>query len=390
MKVSLLTGGDASPHYVLALLSGLASAGVEVDCIGGNSIKDADVLTNKNVCFYNLRGDQNPDAPFTEKVFRILRYYLRLIKYAFVTESEIFHIQWLNRFVHFDRTFLNIYYKCLGKKLVFTAHNINAAQRDKNDNFINRFTLRFMYRIVDHLIVHTDKMKLQLIKDFNIEQNKITVIPHGILNIAPTTELQPNQARNRLNLKDNEKILLFFGSIAPYKGLQHLLLALATLIRRCNCYRLIIAGKIHKGCEAYWEGINAIIADYDLSNYLLKRINFIPDEDIEVYFKAADILILPYNHIFQSGLLFLAFNFGLPVIATDVGSFREEIADGKLGFVCQPNNHLDLATKIDEYFHSGLFRNLEANRSIIIEYANKKYSWKNIANKTSGVYRSIF
>lgn len=389
MKVTLLAGGGGDTYYELGILSGLITKGIHVDFIGSDYLKDAAVLSNENISFYNLRGDQNLNAPIKEKVFRILRYYLRLIRYAFITDSKLFHIQWCTKFVHFDRTLLNIYFKILGKRLVFTAHNINAGKRDENDNFINRLTLKFMYSIVDHIIVHTDKMRLQLIEDFNIIDNKVTVITYGINNIVYKSELTRLEARQKLGLKRNEKALLFFGIITAYKGLEYLLMALDKVKGKYKPIRAIIAGKIDKKHEKYMKNIWEIIREHNLNDYLLTRIEFIPDEDIEVLFKAADVLILPYKYIFQSGILFLAFNFGLPVIAADVGSLREFIVEGRTGFVCKPEDVEDLAEKIGVYYHSDLFKNLERNRRQIAKYANEKYSWKRIAEKTYAVYKSM-
>ncbi|MFX1590358.1 MAG: hypothetical protein ACFFC1_19670, partial [Promethearchaeota archaeon] len=140
MKVSLLTGGKDKP-YVLGLLSGLIPNGITVDFIGNDEMQKASVMRNDNVNYYNLRGDQNEHAPMKEKIVRVLKYYFKLIKYAAFTDSKLFHIIWLNKFINFDRTFLNIYYKILDKKLVFTAHNVNAGERDRNDTYINRITL---------------------------------------------------------------------------------------------------------------------------------------------------------------------------------------------------------------------------------------------------------
>ena len=78
-----------------------------------------------NVKYVNLRGDQSSNAPLHEKVKRVLKYYAKLIKYAAETDSKIFHILWLNKFTYLDRTLINLYYKLLGKKLLYTAHDIN-------------------------------------------------------------------------------------------------------------------------------------------------------------------------------------------------------------------------------------------------------------------------
>ena len=110
---------------------------------------------------------------------------------------------------------------------------------------------------------------------------------------------------------------------------------------------------------------------------------------MELYFKAADVLIVPYVHIFQSGVPFLAYSFGLPVIATDVGSLREDIIEGRTGFVCQPEDSSALARTIDKYFESELFRDLENRRFEIKEYANERYSWNKVAAITTAVYSNL-
>jgi len=390
MKVALIKGGGGETYYELGLLSGLISQGISVDFIGSDYLKNSDILKNENVNFLNLRGDQNPNAPIKKKIFRILYYYLRLMKYAKKTDAKIFHIQWMEKFIYFDRTLLNIYYKILGKKLIFTAHNVNSGVRDGNDNIINRLTLRFMYKIVDHIIVHTDKMKNQLIDDFNIKKEKVSVIPYGINNIVPISQLTKTEAKKKLHLKDNEKVILFFGNIAPYKGLEYLLLAIANLKKKYTDFKLIIAGRIdNKDAAMYWKSLEKIIEKNNLEHHIIYKNNFIPNEEIEIFYKSADVLILPYKYVYQSGVLFLSYAFGLPVIATDVGTLREDIVEGKTGYVCKPEDPEDLAEKIDLYFNSDLYRNLEANRNKIIEYANEKYSWGKIGEETNIIYKSL-
>jgi len=93
--------------------------------------------------------------------------------------------------------------------------------------------------------------------------------------------------------------------------------------------------------------------------------------------------------VFQSGVLFLGYSFGLPAIAADVGNLKEEIIEGKTGFVFKPRNPSDLARKIDEYFKSELFQNLETRRAQIREYANEQYSWSTVAATTTAVYSEL-
>ena len=82
---------------------------------------------------------------------------------------------------------------------------------------------------------------------------------------------------------------------------------------------------------------------------VIARIEYVPDEETELYFKAADVLVLPYTHVFQSGVLFLGYSFGLPAIAADVGNLKEEIIEGQTRALCsQQRDSSDLPDKIDQ------------------------------------------
>lgn len=394
IKVSLLTGGG-DPTYALPLCSSITSRGIHVDFIAGDAMANAEAVKAVNCKYYNLRGDQNAHAPILGKFSRILTYYYKLIKYSVTTDSKLFHILWPSRLwpsrvVYLDRTILNMFYKMLGKQLVYTAHNINEGERDNNDTFLNRLTLRFLYKFVDHIFVHTDKMKLQLIDGFHICDNKVTVIPFGINNVVPNSGLTEIEAKKILRVANHHKTLLFFGLIAPYKGLEFLVSALSMLKSTENNWRLLIAGSIKKGHEKYWANIENMIELHGLSSNIIKTIEYIPDQNVERYFKAADVAILPYRHIFQSGVLLLAYNFGLPVIAADVGALRRDIIEGETGFIFRPESSEDLAEKISQYFGSDLYEKLNVNRKKIMDYANEQYSWRTVGEITHAVYSSLF
>ena len=238
------------------------------------------------------------------------------------------------------------------------------------------------------LDTHTEKMKDALVGSYHVSAKKVSVIPFGINNTVPNSQLTTQEARDRLSLKSDEKIILFFGNIAPYKGLKYTIMALGDLKEKYPNLRLIIAGRI-KECKTYWSKIERLIAQYKLNDHILKKVHFIPDEEIEIYFKAADVLVLPYKFIYQSGPLFLSYYYGLPVIASDVGSFREDIKEGETGFICASEDSRDLAEKIDRYFGSDLYHNLQEHRQSIRAYADKKYSWEKIGKKTCGVYKQV-
>ena len=380
----MLTGGGDKP-YALGMASALSAYGISVDFVGSDELDVPELSRMASLNFLNLRGCQRANASFLRKAIRILIYYLRLARYAATGRPKIFHILWNNKFQFFDRTLLMAYYRLLGKRIVFTAHNVNAAKRDSNDSLLNRLTLRIQYRLADHIFVHTSRMRQELIEVFQLSADKISVIPFGINNTVPETGLTPQEAKGRLGLKGREKAVLFFGNITPYKGLEYLVEAAATLLRVDSDYRLIIAGR-PKNYASYWEEVDSRISRAHIAFNVIKRIEFIPDEETEIYFKAADLLVLPYTHVFQSGVLFLGYNFGLPVIASDVGSLRDDIVEGITGFLFRPKDSEDLAATIERYFASDLYRELANRRREIKDFARERYSWDKIGDISYNIY----
>ncbi len=385
-EVALLTAGRDKP-YALGLASALLAADIRLDFIGSDIVDGPELHGRSAVRFFNLR-DQRPQATPIAKAIRVLAYYYRLIRYAATSPAPVFHILWNNKFELFDRIFLMLYYKLLGKRIVLTVHNVNAAKRDANDSSANRVSLRIQYRLANYIFVHTPRMKGELLSEFGIPAEKVGVIPFGINNTVPNTSVSVEEAKRHLGIESTDKTLLFFGNIAPYKGLEYLLESFAELSKKDGSYRLIIAGQ-PKGSQEYWNQLHSTIVQSAARDRIVDKIHYVPDAETEWYFKAADVLILPYTHIFQSGVLFLGYSFGLPAIAADVGSLKEEIVEGRTGFIFQPRDSTDLAKTIDKYFASDLFRELGKRRAEIREYANNRYSWSKVTKITKAVYADL-
>ncbi|MGA2271940.1 MAG: glycosyltransferase family 4 protein [Bryobacteraceae bacterium] len=387
ISVALLTGGSDRP-YVFGLTTSLIAKRAALDLIGSDELDYPEFHGEPGVNFLKLRGSQRPDVSLLKKVSRVSMYYARLIRYAATAKPKIFHILWNNRFESFDRTLLMLYYKLLGKKIVLTAHNVNAGRRDSKDTRLNRLTLGIQYRFADQIFVHTERMKHELIKEFDVRANRVTVIPFGINNSVPNTRLTPADAKQRLGSREGDKAILFFGRITPYKGLEYLISAFRQMLARHDDYRLIIVGRVDR-CEGYWRAIREEISEDVQRGRILLRAEFIPDEETEVYFKAADVLVLPYRDIYQSGVLFLAHSFGLPVLAADVGSFKDDIVEGKTGFLFRPQDSADLANVTERYFASDLYADLDRRRQEIREYATARHSWDVVAQSTMMVYAGL-
>jgi D-inositol-3-phosphate glycosyltransferase len=387
IAVTLLTGGIDRP-YTFGLVMELISKGAVLDVIGSEGVDFPQFHGTSGISFLNLQGSQRADVSLAKKVFRLAAYYAKVMHYAATAKPKIFHILWNNKFQLFDRTLLTFFYRLLGKKIVLTVHNVNAAKRDSKDTPLNRLTLRTQYRLADHIFVHTQSMKCDLLEEFGVPQARVTVIPFGINNAVPNTSLSRSEARQGLGIPADKKTILFFGRITPYKGLEYLIDAFQRIIHRDE-FRLIVVGRPENDCQSYWSAIeDRTLEDVRLGRILLKA-EHIPDDETEIYFKAADVLVLPYRRIYQSGVLFLGYSFGLPILAADVGDLKDEVVEGETGFVFKPEDPVALAKTIERYFSSDLFLDLNNRRQKISDYAKERHSWSVVGQMTMTLYASL-
>ena len=378
-------------HYAFGLAIALAAKGVSLDVVGGDAIDSPELHSTPNLRFLNFLSDEKSNAAgFAKRLSRLLVYYGKLIRYTAHSKPRVLHILWNGRLDFFDRTFLMLYYKLCGKKVALTAHNVNQARRDGKDSLLNRVTLKVQYRLCDHIFVHTRKMKEELCKEFRVGEDAVTIIRYPMNYALPDTELTPAEAKQRLGLEDDEKAILFFGKIRPYKGIEHLVAAFKLLsANSLEKYRLIVAGEPNGGAKEYLQEIQESAERDFIAGQVILRFQFVPDEQMELYFKGADVLVLPYKNIFQSGILFLSYSFGLPVVATDVGSFRDDIIEGRTGFLCEAGDPADLAKAIETYFASDLFKNLRIYRQKLKDYARANHSWDAVAVQTCKAYSQM-
>ncbi|HZT70125.1 MAG TPA: glycosyltransferase family 4 protein [Terriglobia bacterium] len=388
VAVALLTGGT-DRHYTYGLAMSLVTSGVYVDVVGGSEVDGPEMHSTPGLNFLDVWKGPNSNEGLLKKGVRLLTNYARLIAYAWGAKPKIFHILWNNRIEWFDRTLLMSYYRILGKKIVMTAHNVNMGRRDNTDSVSNRLTLKIQYSLAHRIFVHTEKMKGELVRDFGVCEKAVTVIPYGINNALPTVDLTSTEARHRLGISNGEKTILFFGNMRPSKGLDDLLAALELLHAKHLHYKLIVAGRPIKRHNDSWQWTRRALLRLQEQGKVVLRNEFIPDRDVPLYFTAADVLALPYREIFQSGVLFLGYSFGLPVVATDVGELKKDIVEGRTGFICRPRDPESLAAAIETYFQSDLFRELKNRRQEIRDYANARHSWSEVARITRAVYREL-
>jgi glycosyltransferase involved in cell wall biosynthesis len=181
--------------------------------------------------------------------------------------------------------------------------------------------------------------------------------------------ISKDEARKHLNISLHKKIILFFGFIRQYKGLDLLLEAMADARIRNEEIELLVAGEFYEDSKPYHE----LISYHKLENLDL-RTHFIPDSEVRNYLCAADCVIQPYRNATQSGVTPLAYHFEKPMIVTNVGGLPSLVPDKKVGLVCEPKPKA-IADAILEFYYLGEDYFLPHLRE-----EKKKYSWENMRN----------
>jgi glycosyltransferase involved in cell wall biosynthesis len=197
--------------------------------------------------------------------------------------------------------------------------------------------------------------------------------------ISRTDARQFLNGHKQTNIGADEKIILFFGFIRKYKGLDILLRAMAEPGIREAGIRLLVAGEFYEERNQYLQ----LIEELKIAERLILKTDFIPDAEVQYYVCAADAVIQPYRHATQSGVTPLAYHFEKPMVVTNVGSFAEHVLHEKTGLVTEPEPRA-LAEAILRFYELG-----EEFFIPHLRNEKKKYSWKNLVNTLLGLSHDI-
>lgn len=187
------------------------------------------------------------------------------------------------------------------------------------------------------------------------------------------------EGRQRLGYGPDDRVVLFFGFVRRYKGLSHLLRALACVPPELNV-KLLVVGE-------FWEpenGYRATAEQLGVSSQVQMINRYVPNEEVGLYFSAADVVVLPYLEATQSAVAQMAFGFGRPVITTSVGGLPDMLRDGRLGLVVPPQDEAALAEAISRYFRENLRAGFEAN--ILAE--REVFSWERLVGQIEGIFQA--
>ena len=370
MMVDSTIGND----YSLCLCDNLHSEGIKVILV---TTEDREFYSKPDykVKFWMPSKKQHKSKLL--KTFKYFTYQSKVLLYAVFNRSSVIHYQFFrSRMDSIGFFVLRIFHK----RLVHTAHNVLPHEKRKIDYLLNNL----VYKSAEAIIVHSEFIKRKLLKNFKKDESKVFVVPHGNFDFFTETKSDKKiNTREVLDLISTDKVMLFFGIIREYKGLDMLLDAFDIAATNVEGIKLLIAGST-ASTEVTDRYINKIsnLKHRDKINY---KFQFIPIDEVPLYFKAADVILLPYKAIDHSGIIHLAYSFGKPVIATRVGDFEEVIEHNKCGFILDTNDVDDLSKWIEIAFSD--MNKLKEMGNYCLALSKSKYSWKNIANKTTDIYK---
>lgn len=276
------------------------------------------------------------------------------------SQPRLLILPWWNPF--WTPHFLTICYilKFLSKaKILFICHNVLMHKA----GFFDRLCLRSVLSKGDYFIVHSQKERehlLDFLPGFNVK-----AAFHPIYEIFRYRN--PDKAKARKELGVSGKILLFFGFVREYKGLKCLLKAIPNILEEMEDITLLIVGEFWQDKSVYLD----LITKLDIEDKVKIFDQYIPNEEVQTFFDAADLAVFPYVSVTGSGAVQTALGFDKPVITTNIGSLPEMVLDGKTGYIVNPGDINSLADAILKFFQENKKEEFIAN----IMRRKGQFSW---------------
>lgn len=376
-------GRGGLAHYTFCLASALQAKGLSVTVVTSNDYEFKETAAFSVQELFKLRGKL--DSPAIPKILAQPLKALAVFKGALTLSREIrrsrpgiVHFQggalpladWL-----FSRIVFNTAKKS-GAKVFFTAHNILPHEA----RFRHKFIYATIYRRVDALIVHAENNR-QTLERFEPRHAAVHVIPHGDYQFFRDA-MTPTRAtaRKKLALEATDKIVLFFGAIKPYKGLDTLIRACGSVRDQIGEFKLLIVGRPLEDFQTY----ESLLAENQITDRAIKILEYVPNEEVALYFQASDVLALPYKETYQSGVIQIGMAFGLPIVASDTGGLSEIITEGRCGLLFEPDDDRMLAKLLIRLLSDISMAQEMGERGK--DLAASRFSWPAIAGLTLEAY----
>jgi len=254
-------------------------------------------------------------------------------------KNRILHIQWCGN--HAETIWFIKLLRRMGIRTVYTAHDIlphGGASASEREALVE------LYGSVDHLVVFSAETRRQLLAGFDVRPERVSVIPIG--GNEAFGALSQDAARRELRIDPDRGVILFFGTIKPYKGIEYLIEAFERVRERAPRATLLVAGGGSPSNPEEADYYASILSKLEARSGVVRALEYIPVSRMGLYFSAADLVVLPYTKTYHSGVVMSAYAAARPVIVTNTGGLAEAVEEGRTGYVVPPKDVAALAEKI--------------------------------------------
>jgi glycosyltransferase involved in cell wall biosynthesis len=365
MRVTVVDPPAYTPPYDHALCSALARRGLDVELVtshfrfGGVPPPEG---YRRTEAFYRMLPD-SPVAKAVQHPLDMSRLAIRLRR----RQRGVVHFQWAS-IPMIDRALI----RAFPRPLVLTAHDVLPREVRRG----GAAGTSALLRAVDAVVVHSEAGRSRLVAELGVDPGRVHVIPHGAFEHLTAAAAQSPSALEGL---DGRRVVLFFGLVRPYKGVDLLVEAFAATPPDAV---LLVVGMPRTPIEP----LERRAQELGVADRVRFVPRFVPDEELPSYFRRADIVALPYREIDQSGVLYTALAFGSPLLLSDVGGFPEIAARGAARLV-EPGSVDSLRRGLVELLDDADGRRLmsEAARQL----AREEHSWDAAAEATERLYQRL-
>ncbi|MCH3987865.1 MAG: glycosyltransferase family 4 protein [Lachnospiraceae bacterium] len=331
MKVLLIDQiAKVNYKFTYPLTNGLINAGVRVDLVIDQKKEDENCACRK----YRLFNTDEKNIGKLQKTWNYITSYHHIEEIIKKNGYDIIHTEWYT-FSPIDFYYIRKLKNKYNLRYVATVHDILPF----NEKFYDMHYHKKLYSLADAIILQAPGNVKRFTELFPEDRDKIHMIPHGHM-LDYVESVNQSDARDHLNIPKDKKVYLFFGQIKKVKGVDLLLRAFLNLLQKRTDIYLIVAGSVWK---ADFSACQEIIDNNNFKNCLRTDIRYIPNEEVKYYYSAADICVLPYTDVYQSGVIQLAFGYRKAVVSSDLPAFTQFVKEGETGFVAK-NRDVDSLT----------------------------------------------
>ena len=377
MKIAIIdtlgAHGGSFHYYTFGQAIGLIKSGVDVSVYTNKKTQDPNI---KGLNFFQTYNNLFVGNSKFLNGYRWIFGTIKSVLHAKFNRISIFHFH----IFHTDMLVLFnlLFVKLLLGKIVLTIHDVNSFSSRSENSIFNKL----VYKLGNVILTH-NRFSLNELNKINIVES-IFIIPHGnYLPFISKTHTQ-KKAKEYFKISQNKKVLLFFGMIKKVKGLEILLKAFKNVVKKNNDIVLIIAGKVWKNDFSLYQ---SIIDKNNLNEYCIIHNRFIAQEKVSLYYNVADLVVLPYKKIYQSGVMLMAMSYDVPVLASDLPPIKEMIDDEVNGFLFASEDTDALSNKLNDILlKPKLLESVKINANKLIK---QKFCWNTIGAQTKLAYESI-